>query len=127
MTPLSVLLAAALAACARAGEAPPATTPPASPAPPVPEPAKMELHIEENSVATVGSWRVALAKTWEEPKDGQTVRVAWLSVVERGAGTGQQDLELSVGQTLNLGTRTFEITGVDLAGAGTGSVHLRER
>lgn len=113
---------ALLLALAHAGE------PPAAPAAaPAPEPAKMELSIEETSVATVGTWRVALAKTWEEKRADKTVPVAWLSVVEKGSDGGPKDLELTVGETLALGARTFEVTAVKLAGAETGSVALKER
>ena len=118
---MNAATAALLLALAHAGE------PPAAPAAPASEPAKMELSIEETSVATVGTWRVALAKTWEEKRADKTVAVAWLSVVEKGSDAGVKDLELTVGETLALGAKTFEVAAVKLAGAETGSVLLRER
>lgn len=117
---MNAATAALLLALAHAGE------PPAAP-PPAPEPAKMELSIEETSVATVGTWRVALAKTWEEKRADKAVPIAWLSVVEKGSDAGPKDLELTVGETFTLGAKTFEVTAVKLAGAETGSVGIREK
>jgi len=101
------VLALALAAGARAADPPP----PAEAAP-------AEVRIGETEVATIGRFRVALAKTWEESRDGRPVRVAWLSVVEKGSAAGQTDVELVVGDPLVLGDRTLVVAEVALEATG---------
>lgn len=118
MIPHPTVLALVLAGCGVRAAEPPPTAPTEAP--------KMELHLEETAVATVGDWRVALAKTWEEKRDGRKQAVAWLSVVQKGSTAGQRDEELSVGQKLVLGDRTLTVVEVKLAGKEAGSVTLRE-
>lgn len=121
------LLAALLAACSAhpptVGAAEAVEPPPASPPPAVSEPAKMEINLEETAVATVGDWRVALAKTWEEKRDGRKVPVAWLSVVQKGSTEGAKDHELTVGDTLALGDTTLQVAAIRVGQPG--SVTLR--
>lgn len=104
-----------------------ACEPPQPAAPAAQESSKMELSIGETEVATVGTWRVALAKTWEEDRAGAKVRVAWLSVVEKGSTAGATDVELIVGAPLTLGPRRFQVTKIEVSPAGDGSVALREQ
>ena len=87
-----------------------------------------DVRVGETEVVTLGAFRVALAKTWEETRDGRPVRVAWLSVVEKGSRVGPQDLELRVGDPLVLGDRTLVVAEVALESAGApGHVVLRPR
>lgn len=98
--------------------------------PPAPtqETSMREIRIGETEVATVGRFRVALAKTWEETRDGKKVLVAWLSVVEKGSTTGPKDLELVVGDPLVLGDATFGVAEVVLAAQDkAGTVLLKEK
>jgi len=97
------------------------------PTPPV-ENSMREYRIGETEVATVGRFRVALAKTWEETRNEKKVLVAWLSVVEKGSGNGPRDLEMVVGEPLVLGDATFEIVEVTLALKDkSGTVQIREK
>jgi hypothetical protein len=87
-----------------------------------------DVRVGETEVVTLGAFRVALAKTWEEARDGRPVRVAWLSVVEKGSRVGPQDLELRVGDPLVLGDRTLVVAEVALEAAGQpGYVVLRPK
>jgi len=96
--------------------------------PPTVENAMREILVGETEVATVGKFRVALAKTWEETRNGQKVRIAWLSVVEKGSGNGPKDVELVSGDPLVLGGLSFNVAEVTLAAEGkSGTVLLREK
>ncbi|MBN1334688.1 MAG: hypothetical protein JXB39_01875 [Deltaproteobacteria bacterium] len=89
------------------------------PQPPGPaEAGPTSYRIGETEVTTIGTYRVALAKTWEEVRDGKRVRVAWVSVVERGSTAGQKDLELTRGDPLVLGDRTLVVSAIVLESAG---------
>jgi hypothetical protein len=105
-----------LAALACVGTALAADTPP--PPPKQTEISVQEYRIGETEVATIGKFRVALAKNWEETRDGKRVRVAWLSVVEKGSTAGQKDVELLAGDPLVLGDRTLVVSEVVLEAAG---------
>ncbi len=117
---LLLTLVALGAGSARAGDPPP----PSGPA----HAAPTEVRIAETEVVTIGTFRVALAKTWEESRDGRSLRVAWISVVEKGTRTGPRDLELVEGDPLALGERSLVVAEVVLEAGGTpGHVVLRPR
>lgn len=103
----------------------PASSPPTSPPVANTGVTMREERIGETEVATFGKYRVALAKTWEEDRGGTRVKVAWLSVVEKGSTTGPTEPELTVGETLTLGTARYEVREIVLASGNTsGSVLL---
>jgi hypothetical protein len=85
-----------------------------------------EIRLGENEVATIGTFKVALAKCWEEDRAGTKAAVAWFSVVEKGSTAGQKDHELVAGQALILGAESWGVVEVVVAGPGrSASVLLR--
>jgi hypothetical protein len=86
-----------------------------------------EYLLAETEVATLGPSRVALAKTWEESRDGANVLVAWLSVVDGGPGARPRSLERSPGESLAVGEFTFDVIEITVGRRDTpGTVLLRE-
>jgi len=87
-----------------------------------------EIRLGENEVTTLGTYKVALAKCWEEDRAGKKTAVAWLSVVQKGSTEGQKDHELAAGQVLTLGAETWSVVEVLLEAPGrSASVLLRKR
>lgn len=95
------------------------------PSPPKEAPVN-EIRIGENEVLTLGTFKVALAKCFEDARDGKKVAIAWLSVVQKGSTAGQKDHELAAGQALVLGSDTWRVGEVVLEAPGrSASVLLR--
>jgi hypothetical protein len=86
-----------------------------------------EIRIGENEVATLGVFKVALAKCFDDEREGKKTAVAWLSVVQKGSTEGQKDYELAVGQTLALGADTWRVAEVVVEGPGRSASVLLTR
>lgn len=84
-----------------------------------------EYQIPENGVATIGRFRVALAHTRTDTREGASLPGAWLSIVEKGSDLGQRDVDVVLGDTVALGERSFRVSAVVLSDeAAGGSVTL---